>query len=259
MPARSFDAVWPEGPGRGSSAFPAGEAGEACAAAALLVTRAAATETLRETAELPRAPPRARAAQPGRFAEVEDLAYLDDLTHLFNARYLDLVLDREVQRAAGGTALQPALPRPRLLQERQRHPRPPGGQQAARRGGARGEGLRARPGRGRALRRGRVRGAAARAPTRGGALKVAERIRRTVETHHFLAREGYALSVTTCIGVASYPEHGRGQGARCSTWRTGRCTGASAPAERGLRRDAGGRGGRQAQRRGLTSARGRLG
>ena len=41
----------------------------------------------------------------------------------------------------------------------------------------------------------------------GGGLKVAERIRRTIETHQFLAREGYGLSVTTCIGVASYPEH----------------------------------------------------
>jgi diguanylate cyclase (GGDEF)-like protein len=41
----------------------------------------------------------------------------------------------------------------------------------------------------------------------GGALKVGERIRRTIETHHFLAREGYGLSVTTCIGVASFPEH----------------------------------------------------
>ena len=41
----------------------------------------------------------------------------------------------------------------------------------------------------------------------GGALKVAERIRRTMETHQFLAREGYGLRVTTCIGVASFPEH----------------------------------------------------
>jgi two-component system, cell cycle response regulator len=41
----------------------------------------------------------------------------------------------------------------------------------------------------------------------GGALKVGERIRRTIETHQCLAREGYALSITTCIGVASFPEH----------------------------------------------------
>ena len=33
------------------------------------------------------------------------------------------------------------------------------------------------------------------------------RIRRTIETHHFLAREGYGLSITTCIDIASFPEH----------------------------------------------------
>src|SRR5258708_16713892 len=34
-----------------------------------------------------------------KFAEVEDLAYLDDLTHLFNVRYLHLVLDQEIKSA----------------------------------------------------------------------------------------------------------------------------------------------------------------
>jgi diguanylate cyclase (GGDEF)-like protein len=41
----------------------------------------------------------------------------------------------------------------------------------------------------------------------GGALKVAERIRRTVENHRFLAREGHSLALSTCIGMASFPEH----------------------------------------------------
>ncbi len=41
----------------------------------------------------------------------------------------------------------------------------------------------------------------------GGALKVAERIRRSIETHRFLAREGFRLQITTCIGIATYPEH----------------------------------------------------
>ena len=41
----------------------------------------------------------------------------------------------------------------------------------------------------------------------GGALKVAERIRRTMESHRFLAREGLSLTISTCIGVASFPEH----------------------------------------------------
>jgi diguanylate cyclase (GGDEF)-like protein len=47
----------------------------------------------------------------------------------------------------------------------------------------------------------------------GGALKVGERIRRTIESHHFLAREGYTISITTCIGVASFPEHAQDKAA----------------------------------------------
>jgi diguanylate cyclase (GGDEF)-like protein len=41
----------------------------------------------------------------------------------------------------------------------------------------------------------------------GGALKVAERIRRSIESHRFLAREGFSLNISTCIGIASFPEH----------------------------------------------------
>ena len=41
----------------------------------------------------------------------------------------------------------------------------------------------------------------------GGALKVAERIRRAIENHKFLSREGFTIKITTCIGVAVFPEH----------------------------------------------------
>jgi len=43
-------------------------------------------------------------------------------------------------------------------------------------------------------------------------VKVGERIRREVESHRFLAREGYGLNITTCIGVASFPEHAKDKG-----------------------------------------------
>ena len=49
----------------------------------------------------------------GRLKQVEHLAYLDDLTHLYNTRYLDLVLDREL---AGGRPFTRPLPGPRPLQ-----------------------------------------------------------------------------------------------------------------------------------------------
>ena len=41
-----------------------------------------------------------------------------------------------------------------------------------------------------------------------GAQLVAERIRKMVEDHPFLENEGFDISLTISIGVASYPEHG---------------------------------------------------
>jgi two-component system, cell cycle response regulator len=41
----------------------------------------------------------------------------------------------------------------------------------------------------------------------GGGLKVAERIRRAVEDHRFLSREGHSVRLTVSIGLASHPEH----------------------------------------------------
>jgi diguanylate cyclase (GGDEF)-like protein len=43
----------------------------------------------------------------------------------------------------------------------------------------------------------------------GGGLKVAERVRRAIEDHRFLAREGARVRITSSIGLASYPEHAR--------------------------------------------------
>lgn len=143
----------------------------------------------------------------GRFAEVQDLAYLDDLTHLFNVRYLHLVLDREVknaQQTQGVFSLlfldldyfksindtHGHLVGSRLLVEVSR----------VLKGCVRDNDVVVRYG-------GDEYTILLRATDSGGALKVAERIRRSMETHQFLAREGFALNVTTCIGVASFPEH----------------------------------------------------
>jgi diguanylate cyclase (GGDEF)-like protein len=41
-----------------------------------------------------------------------------------------------------------------------------------------------------------------------GAMIVAERIRQMVEDHVFLEKESYNIKLTVSIGVASYPEHG---------------------------------------------------
>jgi CheY-like chemotaxis protein len=94
VPARPFDAAWPEGPGR-VLGFPVGEAGRQDGWA-LLLTREAATDTLREAAEYLARHLALAWDHVERFARVEDLAYLDDLTRLYNARYLDEALEREL-------------------------------------------------------------------------------------------------------------------------------------------------------------------
>lgn len=143
----------------------------------------------------------------GRFAAVEDLAYLDDLTHLFNTRYLELVLERELTGAK-----QTNKPFSLLFLDldyfksvNDTHGHVVGSKllvEVARlvKGCVRDNDVVVRYG-------GDEYVVLLRGTDSGGALKVGERIRRTIETHHFLAREGFGLTITTCIGVASFPEH----------------------------------------------------
>lgn len=144
-----------------------------------------------------------------RFAAVEDLAYVDDLTRLFNTRYLHLVLDREVQ-----ASIQTQRPFSLLFLDldhfksiNDNHGHLVGSKllvETARvvKGCVRDHDVVARYG-------GDEYVVLLRNTDSGGALKVAERIRRTMETHQFLAREGLSLKLSTCIGVASFPEHAR--------------------------------------------------
>ncbi|MFL5344317.1 MAG: diguanylate cyclase [Hyalangium sp.] len=149
----------------------------------------------------------------GRFAEVEDLAYMDDLTHLYNMRYLHLVLDREVKNAqqTEGTFSLLFMDLDHFKSVNDTH------------GHLVGSRLLVEVGR---VLKGCVRErdvvvryggdeyvVLLRGTDSGGALKVAERIRRTMENHHFVPREGISITLTTCVGVASFPEHARDKGA----------------------------------------------
>lgn len=144
----------------------------------------------------------------GRFSAVEDLAYLDDLTHLYNLRYLQLVLDREMKNAQQASAKPFSvlfLDLDYFKSVNDTHGHLVGSKllvEVARiiKGCVRDNDVVCRYGGDEYI-------ALLRGTDSGGALKVGERIRRTIETHHFLAREGFGLSVTTCIGVASFPEH----------------------------------------------------
>lgn len=143
----------------------------------------------------------------GKFSAFEDLVYLDDLTHLFNSRYLDVILDKEFKKV--GPRSDPFsllfldldyfksvndvhghLIGSKLLVEVSK----------VLKNCVRDNDVVCRWG-------GDEFVCLLRGTDSGGALKVAERIRRSVETHRFLAREGFSLNITTCIGVASCPEH----------------------------------------------------
>lgn len=143
----------------------------------------------------------------GRFAEVEDLVYLDDLTHLFNNRYLELVLDKEFKNAS--RAEKPFsllfLDLDYFKSVNDTHGHVVGSKllvEVSRvlKACVRDNDVVCRWG-------GDEYVLLLRGTDSGGALKVAERIRRAVESHRFLAREGFGLNITTCIGIASFPEH----------------------------------------------------
>jgi two-component system cell cycle response regulator len=143
----------------------------------------------------------------GHLRQVEHLAYLDDLTHLYNTRFLDLVLDREVQANHPFAVLFMDLDRFKAVNDEHGH--------------LIGSKL--------LVEVGRVLKAAVRdedvvvryggdeyvavllGVDSGGALKVAERIRRSIEDHVFLSREGARVRVTASIGLATCPEHASGK------------------------------------------------
>ncbi|MGZ6080450.1 MAG: diguanylate cyclase [Myxococcaceae bacterium] len=201
MPARPFDAAWPEGPGR-VLGFPVGEAARHHGWA-MLLARQPASESVRETAEYLARHLALAWNHVERFARVEDLAYLDDLTRLYNARYLDEALERELHGRGPFSLLFLDLDHFKSVNDTHGHL--VGSKllvEAARvvKSCTRDQDVVARWG-------GDEYVVLLRETDSGGALKVAERIRRTVEGHSFLAREGYGLGVTVCIGVASHPEH----------------------------------------------------
>ena len=139
----------------------------------------------------------------GRLKQVEHLAYLDDLTHLYNTRYLDMVLEREVQGGRAFTVLFMDLDR--FKQVNDEHGHLAGSRllvEVARvlRSCVRDDDILIRYG-------GDEYVVLLVGIDSGGALKVAERIRRAIEDHRFLSREGSRVRITCSIGLASFPEH----------------------------------------------------
>jgi two-component system cell cycle response regulator len=139
----------------------------------------------------------------GRLSHVEQLAYVDDVTHLYNNRFLDVALDRELSGGRAFTLLFMDLDRFKGVNDRHGH--------------LMGSALLGEFGR---VLRSCVRDddvlvryggdefvALLSGVDSGGGLKVAERIRRAVEDRRFLSREGLSVRLTVSIGLASHPEH----------------------------------------------------
>jgi diguanylate cyclase (GGDEF)-like protein len=141
----------------------------------------------------------------GRLKQVEHLAYLDDLTHLYNTRYLDLVLDREMAGGRPFTLLFMDLDHFKAVNDQHGHLS--GSRllvEVARvlRSCVRDEDILVRYG-------GDEYVMLLVGIDSGGGLKVAERIRRAIEDHRFLSRESTPVRITASIGLASFPEHAR--------------------------------------------------
>ncbi len=139
----------------------------------------------------------------GRLKQVEHLVYLDDLTHLYNTRYLHMALDREVTGGRPFTLLFMDLDHFKTVNDQHGHLS--GSRllvEVARvlRSCVRDEDIVARYG-------GDEYVVLLVGIDSGGGLKVAERIRRAIEDHRFLSREGARVRITASIGLASFPEH----------------------------------------------------
>jgi two-component system cell cycle response regulator len=141
----------------------------------------------------------------GKLKQVEHLAYLDDLTHLYNTRYLEVVLDRELAGGRPFSLLFMDLDRFKGVNDQHGHLS--GSRllvEVARvlRSCVRDEDILVRYG-------GDEYVMLLVGIDSGGGLKVAERIRRAIEDHRFLSREATPVRITASIGLASFPEHAR--------------------------------------------------
>jgi len=142
-------------------------------------------------------------ANLGRLRQVESLAFVDDLTHLYNTRYLELALERELGGGRPFTLLFMDLDHFKSVNDLHGHLS--GSRllvEVARvlRACVRDEDVVVRYG-------GDEYVLLLAGIDSGGGLKVAERIRRAIEDHLFLSREGARVRVTASIGLASFPEH----------------------------------------------------
>ncbi len=144
-----------------------------------------------------------------KYLDAREQAYTDDLTKLYNARFLDVVLDRELRRADRykSTVSLLFLDLDLFKKVNDVHGHLMGSRVLVEvadvlRGCVREIDT--------IIRYGGDEYTIVLADTdRHGAYVVAERIRRGIEEHVFLKSEGLVVRLTACVGVACYPTHAR--------------------------------------------------
>lgn len=142
-----------------------------------------------------------------RHAHAEKLAYIDDLTHLHNGRFLKQALEREVVESADGAFSVLFLDLDHFKQVNDTFGHLIGSrllQEVGRvlRGCVRERDVGTRYG-------GDEFCVLLRRADKATAVHIAERIRASIANHTFLAREGKNIRITASIGIACFPEHAR--------------------------------------------------
>ncbi len=140
-----------------------------------------------------------------KYLDARELAFIDDLTKLYNARYLDVVLDREFRRADRykSTVSVLFLDLDLFKQVNDVHGHLMGSRVLVEVADVLRHCVREID---TIIRYGGDEYTIVLADTdQRGACVVAERIRRGIEGHSFLGDEGLSVHLTACIGVACYP------------------------------------------------------
>lgn len=141
-----------------------------------------------------------------RFASARNLLYIDELTGLFNYRYLDLALDRELKRAEryGSSVALLFIDLDLFKGVNDTHGHLIGSRVLGEVGSLLRKSVRDVD---LVIRYGGDEYTIILVETDGeSAAHVAERIRVTIESHRFIADEGYDIHLSACIGYACFPE-----------------------------------------------------
>lgn len=144
-----------------------------------------------------------------RFEEAKELAYVDDLTELYNVRYLNFILDKEIRRARRYTTPLAVLfmDLDEFKGVNDRHGHLTGSRMLIEVAAVIQRCVRDTDV---LVRYGGDEYTVLLPNTDGaGAVVVAERIRASIEQGQFRTEEGEPLRITASIGVAAYPEHAK--------------------------------------------------